>query len=192
MNSLLIVLLFFLFFAVPANAEFYRWIDKNGVIHFVDDLHKVPQEERHQLGLDLEELEKEAEALNKRGIQHTVPIKATTDAPSKAFIPSKKLDPGAELFGDKTLEWWRRTISRLKRERSELTQSIAAKDGYIKVYQSGRSFGRIYLQESIDRYDRYNKELFEDRKLLTEKETLLEDLLRSAKSAGVPRKIRGD
>lgn len=30
--------------------EFYRWIDQNGVIHFTDNLHNIPEKQRDQVG----------------------------------------------------------------------------------------------------------------------------------------------
>ena len=189
MKPLLIILLFSLFVAAPANAAIYRWIDKDGIVHYVDDLHKVPQEERHQLGLDLEELEREAELIRKRGIQ---PAPSVPDAPAKATVPAKERDPGAELFGDKTLEWWTRTFSRIRRERSELTKAIASKEEFITVYDGGRGFGKIYTQKSTDRYNRYKEELAGEKERLAKKERVLEDLIRRAKNARVPREVRGE
>jgi clan AA aspartic protease (TIGR02281 family) len=28
-------------------AEFYRWVDQNGIIHFTDNLHNIPEKQRH-------------------------------------------------------------------------------------------------------------------------------------------------
>lgn len=36
----------FLFFATPAGAEFYRWVDRDGKEFFTNDLEKVPPEYR--------------------------------------------------------------------------------------------------------------------------------------------------
>lgn len=200
MKSTLLVLLFTLLFITPANAEFYKWVDKDGVLHVVDDLHKVPQNERLNLGLSIEELEEAAKPSRKRAIKPTPP------RPTKAAKPFKKVDPGAEIFGDKTLEWWSRTFSRLRRERSELEKSILAKEEYKRVYEIGvrlkrkeemipeseRRYVREFTKETIETYKRYKKELPEDRERLAEKTEELEKLRRKAKNAAVPRKVRGD
>ena len=34
---------------LPA-AEYYRWIDQNGVIHFTDNLHDIPEKQRNNVG----------------------------------------------------------------------------------------------------------------------------------------------
>jgi hypothetical protein len=39
-------LLFCLLFTVSASAEFYKYYDKNGNVHFTDDFNKVPPEQR--------------------------------------------------------------------------------------------------------------------------------------------------
>jgi hypothetical protein len=189
MKKVAIILFFSLLLAIPANAAIFKWLDQDGVVHYVDDLHKVPMEYRHQLGLDLEELEREAEAVRKGGIR---PIKAEPDAPARATIPEEKRDPAMELFGDKTLDWWRRTFSRVRRERSELANAISSKEEFIEAYEGGRSFGKIYTERSTERYNNYKELLPEEKVRLAKKEIVLEDLLRRAKNASVPRAVRGE
>jgi len=38
----------FLFFVIAplSAAEYYRWIDQNGVVHFTDNLHNIPEKQR--------------------------------------------------------------------------------------------------------------------------------------------------
>src|SRR3990172_11850834 len=31
---------------LPAAAEYYRWVDQNGVVHFTDNLHNIPEKQR--------------------------------------------------------------------------------------------------------------------------------------------------
>lgn len=42
----LAAVVFCLLFAVSASAEFYKYYDKNGNVHFTDDFNKVPPEQR--------------------------------------------------------------------------------------------------------------------------------------------------
>ncbi|OQY59460.1 MAG: hypothetical protein B6245_06620 [Desulfobacteraceae bacterium 4572_88] len=37
------------FFPQPSDAEFYKYVDKNGTVHFVDDPSKIPEEYLDQL-----------------------------------------------------------------------------------------------------------------------------------------------
>lgn len=200
MKPSLLILLFTLLFITPANAEFYKWTDKDGVLHVVDDLHKVPQKERLNLGMDIEELEEAAKPGRKP------PPKPEPTKPAKAIKPFKMVDPGAEMFGGKTLEWWVKTFTRLRRERIELQKSVLAKEEYKKVYEIGirlkrkeenipeseRRYVKEFTRATIETYKRYKRELPEDRKRLAEKTEELDKLRRIAKNAAVPRKIRGD
>ena len=31
---------------LPSAAEYYRWVDQNGVVHFTDNLHNIPEKQR--------------------------------------------------------------------------------------------------------------------------------------------------
>jgi clan AA aspartic protease (TIGR02281 family) len=43
--------LLFVFAIRPASAvEFYRWVDQNGVIHFTDNFHNIPDQQRPKVG----------------------------------------------------------------------------------------------------------------------------------------------
>ena len=47
------VALLFMFVVEPHLAsaiEFYRWVDQNGVIHFTDNLHNIPEQQRAKVG----------------------------------------------------------------------------------------------------------------------------------------------
>ncbi len=49
MRSLLLLAVCFLFFPAPAvNAEFYRWVDKDGKENYTNDQNKIPKEYRQQ------------------------------------------------------------------------------------------------------------------------------------------------
>jgi clan AA aspartic protease (TIGR02281 family) len=47
------IALFFMFVMGPNLAsaiEFYRWVDQNGVIHFTDNFHNIPDQQRAKVG----------------------------------------------------------------------------------------------------------------------------------------------
>lgn len=196
MKPSLLILLFALLLPMPANAKLYKWIDDAGVFHAVDDLHKVPQKDRAKLGLDLEALREEIRAPEKSIIK---PAPQTLLSPTKAFEQRRSTDPSAEMFGGKTLEWWAKTLSRVKNEKGELQKAINSKEEYISVYLYGLRLDQknqntgdrtYYTQKSVDRYNRYVKALPEDKEKLAKKIDYLDKLLRRAKNAGVPRNVR--
>jgi len=64
----------------PASAiEFYRWVDQNGVIHFTDNFHNIPDQQRPKVG-------------RIQGIESpkTASLPATTSSLTKASIPFEK------------------------------------------------------------------------------------------------------
>jgi predicted aspartyl protease len=55
MNKIIVGLAIIVFVSIgmafPLRAEIYKYVDKNGTIHFVDDLTKVPEEYRNQVDI---------------------------------------------------------------------------------------------------------------------------------------------
>ena len=82
-------LCFFLFFSAPLPAgEIFRWVDENGVVHFTDNLHNIPENNRagseriktpdRPPGLDLPEpLDKVSVPIQKQG--EVVVVEATVN-----------------------------------------------------------------------------------------------------------------
>jgi clan AA aspartic protease (TIGR02281 family) len=69
-------------------AEFYRWVDQNGVVHFTDNLHNIPEKQRQT-----------AARIQARESKIAEPPKPA--APSKAAIPIEK--NGSIVIVDATL-----------------------------------------------------------------------------------------
>ena len=59
-------------------AEYFRWVDQNGVVHFTDNLHNIPETQRGNAGR-IQSIE-----------PPRVPQPAAPVAPSKASIPFEK------------------------------------------------------------------------------------------------------
>jgi clan AA aspartic protease (TIGR02281 family) len=69
-----------IFFALPArSAEYYRWVDENGVLHITDNLHNVPPKQRGNAG----------RIQNQENPRRAEPERKPT--PGKASIPLEKL-----------------------------------------------------------------------------------------------------
>lgn len=74
------VLYLTVFFALPAHsAEYYRWVDENGVLHITDNLHNVPPKQRGSAG----------RIQNQENPRRAEPERKPT--PGKASIPLEKL-----------------------------------------------------------------------------------------------------
>jgi clan AA aspartic protease (TIGR02281 family) len=59
------------------SADYYRWVDQNGVVHFTDNLHNIPETQRGKVG--------RIQSTEPPRSQPPVPI-----LPSKASIPFEK------------------------------------------------------------------------------------------------------
>lgn len=64
--------------SVPLHAaEFYRWLDDKGIVHFTDNLHNIPENRR-------------GTAKRIQGSAPSSSLPATAPAPSKASVPFEK------------------------------------------------------------------------------------------------------
>jgi clan AA aspartic protease (TIGR02281 family) len=60
------------------GVEFYRWVDQNGVIHFTDNLHNIPEKQRESVG--------RIQAIERARVEQLPPPMATT----KASVPFER------------------------------------------------------------------------------------------------------
>jgi clan AA aspartic protease (TIGR02281 family) len=74
---ILIIGLLLLRTAPSSAAEYYRWIDQNGVVHFTDNLQNVPEKQR-------------GPATRIKATDNTPPAEPVKPAPVKASIPIEK------------------------------------------------------------------------------------------------------
>ena len=159
--------------AAVCHADFYQWVDRSGVLHIADDLHKVPEEYRDRVKV----FRTEARPEKKRGIEPTPPAPVT--------------EPKKELYGDRPLEWWVETFRQKTKEISELEKTYNNKKRYVEIFESGRRFGGvIYGDKEIELYNAYKKDLPELEKAINERKDELEELRRKATIYGVPRDVR--
>ena len=68
--------LLFLCSGLLSAAEYYRWVDQNGVVHFTDNMHNIPEKQRGTAGrIEAKESPKAAESANRRtAAKATVPF----------------------------------------------------------------------------------------------------------------------
>ena len=164
-----LVLAFFL--AAPAYSDLYKWTDREGVVHITDDKDKVP-----------------AEFMGEVKVYKTAPVEKPAPKPGME-PPAEEL---AELYGEKTLEWWKETFNKLNGEIASLEAGIAAKRQFNDVYEAGRRFGQVFGSDERKTYERNKTELKSEEARLEGLRGEREELRRKAAYHGVPKGIRGE
>jgi hypothetical protein len=158
----------------PAFAEIYHWTDEEGVLHITDDLGKVPEEYR-----------------SKAKVFETGPAEeepAVEPAPPPA-APGLEVE---ELYDGQPLDWWKEEFEKIEKRIAELEGAYNKKRQFVSVFEAGRRFGQVFEQSDVETYQRYKKEIPEDEKRFEELDGELEELRRKARSAGVPKEVRGE
>lgn len=172
MKKVLLCAMFLVFYAAAAFADLYQWKDEKGVIHITDSMEKVPSKYRNEVRVFKEGPEED------RGPELEVET------------PPVLQEPGDELYGDQTLEWWRQSFMKKREEINNLQTSVNTKTQFLEVIESGRRFGQVFDKESVAKYKILKEELPEDLSKLAELREEYEDFKRSATRAGVPKSIR--
>ncbi len=172
MRIFLFLLLVMVFIPSDCFGDFYRWRDKDGVIHIVDDLHKVPEEYR-----------------DKVEVFKTFPRKKAPPSPRVVIPPPPSPAKKKKTYGGYTFEWWVETIGEKRQELEDLETRYEEMKSFITVFESGRRFGQIYPQKDIDRYKEYKDTLPALEKEIEALRDELDRLIRKARAAGVPREV---
>lgn len=161
-------------FSVPALAlaDIYQWEDGAGVVHFTDDMKKVPDKYR-----------------DKMRVQKSVAPSTDSTAPKSDVKGDGKAVSEDELYGDYTLQWWLETFRKKKNEVGQAVTLIETKKKFVQMFESGRRFGQIYEQADIEKYNAYKAELPADEQRLKEINEEVSELKRKAAILGVPREI---
>jgi len=104
--TILVVLLF----AFPLQAgTLYKWVDKQGVVNFTDDLSKVPPSYRNQI-----ETEESKDAQE-----------AVTPSPPQEIYPDAQKEIQTDIYGHNEA-WWRERVRPWKEQLKEATEKYEA------------------------------------------------------------------
>lgn len=160
-----------------AYADFYQWVDKQGVTHITDDLNSVPREYRDALKVH----EKKEIGPSEKSVE-----------PQAVEAGPKKQEKTVELYGDHTLDWWKQAFSTKRDEIARLEEKLSVKKQFMEVFEGGRRFGQVFGSSEVDTYNRYKTEAPQDESALQRLKDELSELVRKATNAGVPRGIRGE
>lgn len=169
-------------FAGPASAELYRWVDENGTLHVTDDFMNVPEEHRYEGEVDIEE---------ERVPSETVTPSAPVRRPSYNRKKTSGSSGSAELYGEKTLVWWRNTINGAKKKIKSVEESYDKRKEYVDIFERGRfNSDQLFEKDEVEKYEEYKEDLPELEERIEELKKDLKDLRRKATYHGVPKKIR--
>ncbi|MEK6531916.1 MAG: DUF4124 domain-containing protein [Deltaproteobacteria bacterium] len=173
----LLLALAILFCGTLSYADFYRWVDKEGVTHITDDLNRVPNEYRDALIVH----EKKEIGPKEKAVE-----------PQSTDSGPKTEQKTVELYGDYTLDWWKQAFSNKRGEIARLEEKVSVKKQFMEVFEGGRRFGQVFGQSEVDAYNRYKTEIPNDELALQDLKDVLSELVRKATNAGVPRDVRGE
>ena len=157
---------------VLVMADIYQWEDARGVVHFTDDIKKVPSRYR-----------------DKVRVQKTTVPGVETAVPETSGKAEEKTGKEDELYGEYTLQWWLETFRKKKTEVSQAASLIETKKNFVQMFESGRRFGQTYEQADVDKYNAYKAELPADEQRLRDLNDEVAELKRKAVIFGVPREI---
>lgn len=167
MRKFLILLILFMFTVPASGATIYKWVDKEGVVNYTDDINNVPSSYRDQVE-----------------VKHYL-----TEGVAPAYTevsPHKKAETKADLYGrDET--WWREKVLPWKEQLREATENYERiqKEYMLQAQGLGPSnFGKMSLtqyQMLSSRLGALNNEMETYQGQITEAEEMLNKLSREAK-----------
>ena len=166
----LLILLILLIFSIPAYAAtVYKWVDKEGVVNFTDDLSKVPPSYRNRV-------EKE-ETKDVKEIVTPPPAQAATRGNEQEEIKS-------DIYG-RNETWWREKVRLWKERLKEATEKYeAAQKSYTEKSDelSRRRFGSpTQYKSNIIELDKLREEREKYQAQIAEANEMLEKLSKEAK-----------
>ena len=168
----LFILLILLIFSVPSYAAtVYKWVDKEGVVNFTDDLSKVPPSYRNRV--EVEE-------------RKDVKEKVTPPSPQAATPGNEQEEIKTDIYGrDET--WWREKVRPWREQLKEATEKYeAAQKRYTEKSDelSQRRFGSpTQYKMNIIELDKVREEKEKYQAQISEANEMLEKLSKEAKES---------
>jgi hypothetical protein len=106
MRKLYILLILLAFVVSAHSATIYKWVDKEGVVNFTDDLSKVPYSYRNQVEVE-----------ERKDVQE----KVTSPLPQAATRENEPEIKTTDIYG-RDEAWWREKVRPWKRQLKEATE----------------------------------------------------------------------
>jgi chromosome segregation ATPase len=142
----ILILLILLIFAVPVSAAtIYKWVDKDGVVNFTDDLEKVPPSYRNRVKVEEGKDSKE---------------EVTPPVPGEVTRESEQEEAKKDTAG-RDEAWWRERLRPWREKLKEATENLekAQKNFAEKTEEMGRKglVSRARYQEEANKYSEQKK-----------------------------------
>lgn len=162
-TAMLLSVCFLLLLAPTANAEFYRWVDKDGKENFTNDPNKIPAEYREQSSsLDMQS------------------GRVSVEGRPGGAIPDKGTGRDHKDKYGRGEEWWRRKAENLRRELHDLEDEQAL---VLKKEQEQEQERKAGGRKSKSRKNYEQKKMQLEKKIAQARRRLEVDLPEEARKA---------
>jgi hypothetical protein len=145
MKKLLIPLILLMFSAPVCAATIYKWVDKDGVVNFTDDISKVPPSYRNRV-----------ETEERKDVKEEV----TPRPPRAATRQDEPEEIKKDIYG-RNETWWREKVRPWKEQLKEATENLedAQRKFADKTVEMGRKglVSRARHQTEADKFDEEKK-----------------------------------
>ena len=169
MKKFFILLILFIFSFPAYSATIYKWVDKEGVLNFTDDLSKVPPAYRNQV-----------EKQEKKDVKEEV----TPRSPQAAPRQNEPEEINTDMYG-RDESWWREKVRPWKEQLKEATAKYeAAEKSYTEKSDelSRRKFGSpTQYKMNIIELDKIREEKEKYQAQISEANEMLEKFSKEAK-----------
>ena len=161
MRKIMYIIFFLVFISSAHGATMYKWVDKDGVVNFTDDLSKVPPSYRNRV-----------ETEEKKDVKEKVTL-----PPPKAATPGDEQDEiKTDIYG-RDESWWREKVRPWKEKLKEASEKYeAAQKRYTEKSDelSRRRFGSptqykiniIELDKTREEKEKYQAQISEANEML--------------------------
>jgi len=159
-------ILVILFFASSLQAgTIYKWVDKEGVLHFTDDLTQVPPSYREQV-----------ETEESKDVKGAV----TPPAPQAVTRENKEEETSTDIYG-RDEDWWRDQVRPWKERLREANENLdrVTKEFAEKTEEMGRK-GLVSRARYQAEANKYNEEKMKYEAQITEANEMLGKLSKEA------------
>ncbi len=169
MRKILYIICFLVFISSAHGATVYKWVDKEGVVNFTDDLSKVPAAYRNRVEMEERKDLKE---------------KAIPQPPQAATRDTEPEENKTDIYGRDEV-WWREKVRLWKEQLKEATEKYeAAEKRYTEKSDelSRRRFGSpTQYKMNIIELDKVREEKEKYQAQISEANGMLEKLSKEAK-----------